>query len=189
MTVDTMRTDRLRLRWFEPADAANLYALDRDPGVLKYIPVDPPPTLDAYGEVIERHARYRGRSDGLGIWVVELPDDGTFVGWVCLRPAWDWRLHAHLELEETDAELGYRLRTAYWGRGYATELSRFLVRRAFTELAVPRVVAGTLTTNVASWRVMEKVGMRRVGEYPTPVGDVPHIKYALTAEEYRARVG
>jgi RimJ/RimL family protein N-acetyltransferase len=61
--------------------------------------------------------------------------------------------------------LGYRLRKASWGRGFATEGVRALIRRAFSEMGVRRVVAHTYETNVASRRVMEKAGMSFVRAY------------------------
>jgi RimJ/RimL family protein N-acetyltransferase len=75
---------------------------------------------------------------------------GTFIGWFALKPT------------ATGLELGYRLKRAYWGQGYATEGSRALVDRAFTEMGAERVYAETMAVNVRSRRVMEKVGLRFV---------------------------
>jgi hypothetical protein len=58
--------------------------------------------------------------------------------------------------DATTVALGYRLRRSAWGHGYATEGARALVRRAFTELGVGRVVATTMAVNVRSRRVLEK---------------------------------
>jgi RimJ/RimL family protein N-acetyltransferase len=55
-------------------------------------------------------------------------------------------------------ELGYRLRRQAWGRGYATEGSRALIRNGFTELGVRRVFATTMAVNLGSRRVLEKAG-------------------------------
>jgi RimJ/RimL family protein N-acetyltransferase len=63
-----------------------------------------------------------------------------------------------------DDELGYRLRRAAWGRGYATEMSRVLLAQGFDRLAYERVIARAEVDNAASWRVMEKLGMRRERE-------------------------
>jgi RimJ/RimL family protein N-acetyltransferase len=57
------------------------------------------------------------------------------------------------------------MRRAAWGRGYATEGARALIHRGFSELGVQRVVATTYQDNLASRRVMEKVGMRLVRSY------------------------
>jgi RimJ/RimL family protein N-acetyltransferase len=76
---------------------------------------------------------------------------GDFVGWF------------HFRLAEgapsDEPELGYRLRKSLWGKGYATEGSRELIRKGFTELGVRRVVATTMVVNAGSRRVMEKCGL------------------------------
>ena len=62
--------------------------------------------------------------------------------------------------DASDIELGYRLRKASWGKGYATEGSKALILKGFSELGTQRVVAVALAANVASVRVMEKVGLK-----------------------------
>ncbi|MEW2260641.1 GNAT family N-acetyltransferase [Streptomyces sp. NPDC047869] len=75
-------------------------------------------------------------------------DGGAFIGWFCLRP------ESQGPLDEV--ELGYRLRQAAWGKGYATEGSRALLGKAFTELGVRMVWAETMAVNhgsrTTSWR-------------------------------------
>jgi len=87
---------------------------------------------------------------------------GDFLGWFHFRPAGDGRV-----------DLGYRLRKAAWNKGYATEGSRALIDKGFTDLGVPRVVAHTMTVNHASRRVMEKCGLGFVRTYHSD--DVPGI--------------
>ncbi len=71
-----------------------------------------------------------------------------------------------------------------WGKGYATEGARVLVRKALTELDAAQVVAVALVDNVASWRVMDKVGMKRVGTFEIPeYGSA--VKYALRRADFR----
>jgi RimJ/RimL family protein N-acetyltransferase len=73
-------------------------------------------------------------------------------------------------------ELGYRLRQSAWGKGYATEGSRALMDKGFTEFGVRCVVAETLAGNSGSRRVLEKSGLsraaRRHSRLPVPVGCV-----------------
>ena len=91
------------------------------------------------------------------------------------------------------AELGYRLRRAYWGRGLATEGSRALVAYGFDRLGLRRIVAQTMTVNAASRRVMEKAGLAYVRtfhlEWPeaiegTELGDV---EYGVERADWVAR--
>ena len=89
-----------------------------------------------------------------------------------------------------EPELGYRLRAASWGLGYATEGSRALVDLAFRELGAERVFAETMAVNTASRRVMEKAGLRYVRtfhqEWPDRIEGDEHgdVEYALTRAEW-----
>ena len=103
---------------------------------------------------------------GLGFFAVESPE-GDFMGWVHLRldtfePAW--------------AEIGYRLARPFWGQGLATAASRLLAQRAFDALGFDVVTARTMPENVASRRVMEKVGLREAGRFVFPARVLPGLK-------------
>lgn len=178
-----LRTDRLLLRRFTPADLDWLVALDADPAVMRYITGGRPTPRDEIRDVILPAwlARYE-RGDPYGSWAAVERSSGEPIGWFHLRPG-DGD-------PEDEPELGYRLAAGRWGRGYATEGSRALVRSAFEELGARRVYATTMAVNVASRRVMEKAGLRfvRVFHQPWPdriegeeLGDV---EYALTREEW-----
>jgi RimJ/RimL family protein N-acetyltransferase len=86
-------------------------------------------------------------------------------------------------LAPDDIELGYRLRPSAWGRGYATEGSRGLLRKTFTESGTRRVVSSTMVTNVASRRVLEKAGLKRQRLFAMPAFETAAVKYALSREE------
>ena len=91
----------------------------------------------------------------------------------------------------TQAELGWVLDPAYTGRGYATEAVRELLRYCFADLGVRRVVANCFLDNEASWRLMERVGMRRethaVRESLHRSGQwLDSLAYAVLAEEWLA---
>jgi RimJ/RimL family protein N-acetyltransferase len=89
-----------------------------------------------------------------------------------------------------EALLGYLVDPAHHGRGYATEAVRSMLDLAFGELGLRRVTAGCFADNVGSWRVMEKVGMRREQH---SVRDAWHAErgwldgytYAVLADEWR----
>ncbi len=181
-----LTTERLQLRLFTLEDTSNLYALDRDLGARQYLPGEIPATVDGYLPRIEAHFRYYQSYAALGFWAVEERASQTFIGSLCLRPALDFPLADELHYTSDEYELGYRLRTATWGKGYATELARALIGRAFTELQLPTVVAATSIENIGSWKVMEKVGMQRVGEYILSDDPIPVVKYRITGAEYRA---
>jgi RimJ/RimL family protein N-acetyltransferase len=183
-----LETQRLILRQFTEDDADLLFELDSDPDVMRYIG---PPLADvvAYRQQIrEKYRAYYERYPGYGIWAAIEKATGDFLGWFTLRPALDHRFAAQLDFRPEEIELGYRLRKPAWGKGYATEGSRILVDKAFTELGTVWVVATALVENVASTHVMEKVGLKKVGMAALPGYDIPAVKYVLSKEEYeRAR--
>src|SRR5205823_5899186 len=90
-----------------------------------------------------------------------------------------------------EPELGYRLRKSSWGKGYATEGSRALIRKGFTDLGVRRVYACAMAVNPASRRVMEKSGLRYVRTlhevWPEYIEGEEHgaVEYALTRDEWQ----
>jgi RimJ/RimL family protein N-acetyltransferase len=91
-----------------------------------------------------------------------------------------------------EAGIGYVIDPAHAGRGYATAIARALMDLAVDELGVHRVTAGCFADNVASWKVMEKLGMRREqhgvrDSWHAELGWIDGFTYALLAEEWRAR--
>jgi RimJ/RimL family protein N-acetyltransferase len=90
-----------------------------------------------------------------------------------------------------EAGMGYLLDPAQAGRGYGTEIARALLDLAFGDLGVHRVTAGCFADNIASWRIMEKLGMRREqhgvrDSWHAELGWIDGYSYAMLAEEWRA---
>lgn len=161
--VDTyLQTDRVTLRRFRAEDADLLVELDSDPEVMRYLsggaPTAPEVVRDqVLPSLLVGYERWAG---AFGVFAAYESASDAFVGWFCLRPQREGPLD--------EVELGYRLRRAAWGSGYATEVCAALLARAFTELDV-RVVRGeTMALNRASQRVMEKVGMAVTRTLGTP---------------------
>jgi len=180
-----LETERLILRRFTSADADELFALDDDPGVMRYIDGGLPPSLEEIeGDVLPRFLWYYDTFPAWGFWAAIERSTGAFLGWFHLRP--------EKGAPADEPELGYRLRRSAWGQGYATEGSRALIEKAFREAGARRVVASTMAVNTASWRVMEKSGMRRVrlfhADWPVRIeGDEEGgYEYAITREEWLA---
>lgn len=147
-----LETHRLVLRRFTEADEDNLVELDSDPEVMRFLSGGrPTPREEIRGRILLLLDYYE-RFEGLGFWAAQEKATGRFLGWFHFRP------HT-TEPRDGEIELGYRLRRSAWGKGYATEGSRALIRKGFTELAVERVVAETMTVNIGSRRVMEKAGL------------------------------
>ena len=86
-----------------------------------------------------------------------------------------------------DLEVGYRLRRHAWGRGLATEITIALIDRAFATGDARRVVATTRNDNLASTRVLEKVGMRRHDAmFAVTWSAIPYVKFELSVEAWHA---
>lgn len=147
-----LETERLVLRRFTEADVDNLFDLDGDPEVMRFITGGKPTPRDVIrNDILPRFLHYYERFAGFGFWAAIEKSTGDFLGWFHFRPPEGGG--------PDEIELGYRLRRAAWGKGYATEGSRALIHKGFTELGVRRVVASTMTVNTASRRVMEKAGL------------------------------
>jgi RimJ/RimL family protein N-acetyltransferase len=153
LPTPTLTTARLRLRPFDDADSDDLVALHGSAHVLRFW--DSPPWSDP-----ARAARFiatcREMADaGTGARLaVELDADGGFIGW-CSVSGWN--------PDHRTASLGYCYLDTAWGHGYATEAAQALLQWAFDALDLNRVEAETDTRNVASARVLEKLGFRREG--------------------------
>jgi len=181
-----LETDRLVLRRFIESDVDNLLDLDGDPDVMRFITGGKPtPRVVIRNETLPRFLNAYARFEGFGVWAAIEKSTGEFVGWFEFYP---WK-----DVGPDEVELGYRLRRSAWGKGYATEGSRALIRKGFTELGVRRVVAETMVVNTASRRVMEKAGLRYVRtfhqQWPERIEGDEHgdVEYALTKAEWERR--
>lgn len=181
-----LETPRLVLRQFTEDDVDNLFSLNSDPEVMRYLTGGKPtPRETIRDEIIPRHLEVYRRLDRLGTWAAESAATREFLGWFHLRPGSDGDI--------TNVELGYRLRRPTWNKGYATEGSRALIDMAFASLGVKRVFAQTMTVNAGSRRVMEKCGLTLVRTFPWELPDVidgaehGEVEYAITRPEWELR--
>jgi RimJ/RimL family protein N-acetyltransferase len=181
-----LRTDRLLLRRFTEADVENLVSLDTDPEVMRLLTGGKPtPREVVEHELLPALLEDYDRFAGLGRWAAVERSTGEFVGWFALRPPGGG--------SGEEVELGYRLRKAAWGKGYATEGSRALVDKAFAELGVQRVYAETMAVNTASRRVLEKAGLRLVRTFhltwddPIEGTEQGEVEYELRRADWKSQ--
>lgn len=144
-------TERVRLRQFSPDDLGALAPILADPEVMTHLglrgeAMTRPETETALMGIISHWRR-----KGFGRWAAEDKRTGRLMGFAGLRSFGRW------------AELVYLLDRPWWGRGIATEMARECLRFAFSEKGFANVVAFTRPANLASRRVLEKVGMRYEG--------------------------
>lgn len=147
-----LETERLVLRPFEETDAEGLHAYLGDEEVVRYEP---------YGAMTMEECRLEAarRSSDEAFWAVCLAD-GTLIGNLYLSGADEFGTR----------EIGYVFARACWHKGYATEAARRLMAYAFERLATRRIIALCDTRNAASFALMERLGMRREGEFKKNVG-------------------
>jgi RimJ/RimL family protein N-acetyltransferase len=174
-----LETARLRLREMEPGDLDFVAAMLGDPEVMRYYP-----RVSSRAEAQAWLDRQRKRyiDDGHGLWLVEERATGMPAGQV------------GLSMQEVEGarrpEVGWLLHRPCWGKGYATEASRVLLRLSFEDLHLHRVYGRVEARNLGSARVLEKLGMRREahlvenefvkGEWQS------ELTYAILATEWRA---
>ncbi|GAB3825184.1 GNAT family N-acetyltransferase [Kribbella italica] len=159
--------------------------LDSDPEVMRYLGGRARPRE----EVVVAHRRRMDdarRNPGLGFWV-GFDDDG-FVGWWILRPPYG----PDQPKVDGEAELGYRLLRDRWGRGYASEGSRELLRYGFDEVGLERIFAQTLTVNLGSRATMASLGLTFARAFPSshdePGAEYGEVEYEIRPADWRAFV-
>ncbi len=149
MKTSSLRTQRLLLRPFDPADAPRVQQLAGDREIaLNTIHVPHPYPTGRAQMWIDAQVDRREQ----GQWDFAI-DDGELAGCIGLR----------VQEEFDRAEIGYWIGKPYWGRGYATEAAAALIRLGFEELNLNRIYAGYFSRNAASARVMIKNGMQYEG--------------------------
>lgn len=181
-----VRTDRLTIRPATVDDLPLLFEIRRRPEVSQWLPTLPT-DRDAFVERL-------GDPELLAVTLV-LEMGGELIGDLYLSIGHPW---AQAEVADrargTQASLGWVVAPEHAGRGIATEAAAELMRICFEDLGLRRVTAECFADNVASWRVMERLGMRREEH---AVRDSLHrsgewldgVRYALLAEEWTPRQG
>ena len=178
-----LETERLVLRRFTKGDVGNLAGLDADPDVMRFVSGGAPTSREEIeNDFLPAFLGYYQRYQAFGFWAAIEKSTGDFLGWFHFRP--------RQGSAPDQVELGYRLRKSAWGKGYATEGSRALIRKGFAESGVRCVTAEAMAANTASRRVMEKAGLTLVRTFTQPWpgatgGElIEVVDYALTRADW-----
>jgi RimJ/RimL family protein N-acetyltransferase len=175
-------TERLRLRRATTADLEDTWSFRRLESVSRWL-TRAPQTLDEYRPQFEDPA-------SLAVTIV-IEHNERVIGDLMLRVEDAWaQAEVTDQARQVQADLGWVLHPDHTGRGYATEAVRELLRICFDDLGLRRVIANCFADNEASWRLMERLGMRRethvVRESLHRSGEwLDALTYALLADEYR----
>lgn len=142
-----LHTQRLLIRRFTAQDGEALYAYLSDPKVVAYEPYDPATREEAFAEA----ARRAGDDH---FYAVCLAETGELIGNIYFAPE-----------DNGVAEIGYVFNSAYQHKGYACEAARAVIAHGFANMGIRRVIAMCNPENAPSWKLMERLGMRREARF------------------------
>jgi ribosomal-protein-alanine N-acetyltransferase len=178
---DDVRLDgeRLYLRPRTLDDDAALFAYASDPEVIRFLPWEPAPSVTAVQPFLAETVGRRRKAEAMDFAIV-LRDTDEVVGQTDLM---------ELKSVRGQAELGYIIARPFWGRGLMTEAAAMTVEYGFGPLRLGRIVAYADRENLASQRVMQKLGMRHTASEVRAVkGEQrPYVRYEITRAEWDAR--
>lgn len=146
-------SERLAFYEITEADAGVMYALNSDKEVVQYTGDDSFESISAAQNFLAAKEK-QNREVGFGRWKVLIRATGECIGWAGLR----------FDADKNETDVGYRFFRRHWGKGYATEAAKACIDYGFSTLKLERIVAHARKENVASVRVLEKCGMKIIGE-------------------------
>ena len=166
-----IETERLLIRKFTLDDVEASYQMNLDAEVSRYTGDGGVVSREEIEHRIVNHVLADYKEHGYGRFAMELKSTGQFIGFCGLKYLPD--------LKETD--LGYRMMSAYWGKGLATEAGRAVMEYGWQTLGLKRIIAMVLPENQGSVRVLEKLGFVREGIYEED-GEVADLYACVTPE-------
>lgn len=167
-----IETPRLLLRQFTMDDLDDLHLIYSHPDLTQYLSNEQPLRLEqtqaAINSIIETWRQHK-----FGVWAVVYKEHQKLIG------------HCGLKfLENTlEIQIGYLLLKAYWGRGLGTEAAAAVLKYSFEVVKLERIVAIAKPENIASRRVMEKIGMKYEKDAYYYDNDV--VYYSLSRRAYQ----
>lgn len=159
MPMLSLHGPRLILRPWRPEDLDPLFAINGDAASMRHFPATMTRAeSDAWAARMQAHID----AHGWGFWVVEERGGAPFAGVVGLMNIpWDAPFTPAVEV-------GWRIAPGLRRRGLAAEAARLALDYGFATLGLQEIVAFTVPGNVASWRLMERLGMRADGAFDHP---------------------
>jgi RimJ/RimL family protein N-acetyltransferase len=160
-------TPRLILRRFTAEDAPLILQLNSDPDIVKYVHERMLETEEEARDIIINIILPQ-YPNNLGRWAMHTKANNEFIGWCGLK---------HIPAKN-EIDLGYRLNKSAWGKGFATEAAEHTLAYGFNTLQLPLIVGKAHVDNIASLKILEKIGMKFVREEVED--DCPIKVYTLT---------
>lgn len=147
-----IETDRLILRTWQASDTEPYFQLNQDPKVLEFLPG--PLTMPQVQTFIQ-NMQQQWEESHYTLWAVEEKSSGQFIGFIGLN---------NLDLSPvlpSSVEIGWRLASAFWNKGYATEGAKVALNYGFEQCHLSEITAITVPQNQRSLHVMDKIGLKR----------------------------
>ena len=156
-----IETERLILRELRQADLEGMFELDSNPEVHKYLGNKPVKTIEESQTIIDSvFKQYKER--GIGRFAAIEKASGNFIGWSGIRLNTEYNMNGFTKYYD----VGYRLIPKYWGKGYASETSFATLHFGFTKLNLETIVGVAETENIASNKVLQKIGLQFKEVFP-----------------------
>lgn len=147
-----VETERLLLREIEYIDEDDLFEMDSNPEVHRYIENNPVKSIDQIRLAIEM-LKMQYKKNGIARWAIVEKSTHETIGWAGLK-FYDTPLNKHINF----FELGYRFKQKHWGKGFATESSAAILDYGFKNLSIDSIFAITDPKNTKSIHVLQKLG-------------------------------
>jgi len=167
-----LETPRLVIRNWEDRDRDLFHVINSDEEVMRFFPFrrDRSQSDELFDSVQKMISE-----TGLGFYALEEKEGGQCIGFAGLS-----RTNLEPHLPEGTVEIGWRLATSFWGKGYVTEASKAIVEYAFGTLGLTEVVSFAVQNNDRSTAVMQRIGMTRDTasdfDHPRVPDETPHLK-------------
>ncbi len=143
-----------------PSDAEGMFELDSDPLVHRYLGNSPVKSIEASQTAIE-NIRQQYVERGIGRWAAIEKSSGDFIGWSGLKLNTEQEFNNKIDFYD----IGYRFIPRYWGKGYATESAVASLDYAFNTLNLKTVVGMAEIENLASNRILQKIGLNYIEDF------------------------
>ena len=175
MNSISLKSERLVLRQFNESDRKAFAEMNGNPEVMRFYPA----TLNQLqsGEFLDAILQH-WKEHGFGLFAVTPTSSNKLIGYTGLKiPSFQaWFTPC--------VEIGWRFIPEAWGNGYATEAARACLEFGFTNIGLKRIVSFTTIANDKSEKVMERIGMKRIGTFDNPRVPEnhplrPHVLYAI----------
>lgn len=150
--MNIIETDRLILRTWQPTDAEPYFQINQDPKVIEFLPG--PMTMQQVQSFMD-YMQQQWEERHYTLWATEEKSSGKLIGFIGL---------SDLDLSPVlppSVEIGWRLGSAFWHKGYATEGAKAALKYGFEQCNLQEITAITVPDNHRSLRVMDKIGLKR----------------------------